>query len=48
VALLQSVGDIVKREVITHVVPFEDGPAFLAQLVERRPEFMQIIFKVAE
>jgi threonine dehydrogenase-like Zn-dependent dehydrogenase len=48
VALLHSVGDNVKREVITHIVPFEDGPAFLAELVEKRPEFMQIVFKVAD
>lgn len=48
VALLQAVGDVVKREVITHVVPFEDGPAFLAELVEKRPEFLQIVFKVAD
>lgn len=48
VALLQGVGDIVKREAITHVVPFEDGPAFLAELVQKRPEFLQIVFKVAD
>jgi hypothetical protein len=48
VALLQAVGGIIRREVITHLVPFEDGPAFLAELVEKRPEFLQIVFKVAD
>lgn len=47
-SLLQSVGDVVRREVITHVVPFDDGPAFLGDLVAQRPEFLQIVFKVAD
>ncbi|SFV38468.1 Zinc-binding dehydrogenase [Devosia crocina] len=46
--LLRSVGDFVRREAITHVVPFNDGPAFLAELVEKRPDFLQIVFKVAD
>ena len=48
IALLQADGDAVLREVITHIVPFEDGPAFLSELVETRPEFVQIVFKVAD
>lgn len=48
VGLLDSVGDSVKREVITHIVPFQDAPAFLAELIETRPEFLQIVFKVAD
>lgn len=48
IALLEDVGAAVMREMITHIVPFEDGPAFLAELVETRPEFLQIVFKVAD
>jgi threonine dehydrogenase-like Zn-dependent dehydrogenase len=48
VNLLQEVGDTVKREMITHIVPFDDAPAFLAELVDTRPEFLHIVFKVAD
>ena len=48
VSLLQTVGGAVKREMITHIVPFNDAPAFLVELVETRPEFLQIVFKVAD
>lgn len=48
VSLLEAVGKTVKREMITHIVPFDDAPAFLAELVETRPEFLQIVFKVAD
>jgi hypothetical protein len=33
---------------ITHVVPIEDAPAFLTDLIENRPEFLQVVFKVGE
>jgi len=29
-------------------VPFNDAPAFLGELVNTRPEFLQIVFKVAD
>lgn len=48
ITLLKSHGNLIREHMITHVVPFEDGPAFLADLVENRPEFLQIVFKVAE
>ncbi len=48
VALLQSEGEAILREIITHIVPFDDGPAFLAELVQHRPDFMQIVFQVTE
>ncbi len=47
-AMLQGEAPSILREVITHIVPFDDGPAFLAELVERRPDFMQIVFQVSE
>jgi len=48
VALLQAEAPAMLREIITHIVPFNDGPAFLAQLVKDRPDFIQIVFQVAE
>lgn len=46
VGLLQRRGADIREHMITHVVPFEDGPAFLEDLVVHRPEFLQIVFKV--
>jgi predicted dehydrogenase/NADPH:quinone reductase-like Zn-dependent oxidoreductase len=48
IALLESHGSLIREHMITHVVPFDDGPDFLADLVENRPEFLQIVFKVGE
>jgi predicted dehydrogenase/threonine dehydrogenase-like Zn-dependent dehydrogenase len=45
-ALLASHGRLIRDHMVTHVVPFEDGPVFLADLVENRPDFLQIVFKV--
>jgi threonine dehydrogenase-like Zn-dependent dehydrogenase len=47
-AMLRDEAEPILREVITHIVPFDDGPAFLSELVTHRPEFMQIVFQVAE
>ena len=47
-SLLKSHGGIIRDQMITHIVPLEDGPDFLADLVTNRPEFMQIVFKVHE
>lgn len=46
VALLQDEAQTILREVITHIVPFHDGPKFLGDLVQNRPDFMQIVFEV--
>lgn len=46
--LLRSHGDTIRKHMITHVVPIEDAPAFLIDLVENRPEFLQVVFKVGE
>jgi predicted dehydrogenase/glycosyltransferase involved in cell wall biosynthesis/NADPH:quinone reductase-like Zn-dependent oxidoreductase len=46
--LMKSHGALIREHMITHVIPFDDGPAFLADLVENRPEFLQIVFKVHE
>ena len=47
IALLGRDGDAIREHVITHVVPFDEGPAFLKTLLETRPEFLQIVFKGA-
>lgn len=48
IGLLKSHGAVIREHMITHIVPFNDGPAFLADLVENRPDFLQIVFKVSE
>ncbi len=48
VRLLAARGDAIKAQLITHVVPMEDAPAFLRDLVAERPEFLQIVFKGAD
>lgn len=48
ISMLRQEAATVLRDVITHIVPFDDAPQFLGALVERRPDFMQIVFQVAE
>ena len=48
VLLLKSHGEVIREHMITHVVPFNDGPAFLADLLQNRPEFLQIVFQVQQ
>jgi threonine dehydrogenase-like Zn-dependent dehydrogenase len=48
VRLLQARGPEVAAQLITHVVPFEDAPAFLERLVAERPEFLQVVFKAGD
>jgi threonine dehydrogenase-like Zn-dependent dehydrogenase len=43
-ALLERHGEAIRREMITHIVPVDEAPAFLQQLVSDRPEFLQIVF----
>ena len=45
VELLRARGPEIKAQLITHVVPFDDAPGFIARLVAERPEFLQIVFK---
>ncbi len=46
IQLLSLQGELIKQHMITHVVPFEDAPGFLSDLLERRFDFLQIVFKV--
>ncbi len=48
VGLLQVFGDTIREHMITHVLPIEDAPAFLIDLIGNRPEFLQVVFKVGE
>ena len=48
VKLLAARGPEIRAQLITHVVPIEEAPAFLRHLVADRPEFLQIVFKVAD
>ncbi|WP_345894225.1 zinc-binding dehydrogenase [Lichenifustis flavocetrariae] len=47
ITLLERFGDDIKKHVITHIVPFDEGPDFIKTLVETRPDFLQIVFKSA-
>ncbi|HEV7718597.1 MAG TPA: zinc-binding alcohol dehydrogenase [Arsenicitalea sp.] len=48
IELLQLFGAEIRSELITHVTPIEDAPAFLRQLIAERPEFVQIVFQVGQ
>ena len=47
VDLLRAYGDTIREHMITHVVPMDDAPAFLTDLIENRPEFLQVVFQVS-
>jgi threonine dehydrogenase-like Zn-dependent dehydrogenase len=46
VALLAARGEEIRAQIVTHVVPMDDAPGFLHELVSERPEFLQIVFQV--
>lgn len=48
VKLLRARGDEIKAQMITHVLPMAEAPAFIHHLVTKRPDFLQIVFKVAD
>ena len=48
VDLLRARGPEIQAQLITHVVSFDEAPGFIARLVGQRPEFLQIVFKVAD
>lgn len=45
VDLLDDLGGDIREQMITHVIPMGEGPAFLKTLAETRPDFLQIVFK---
>ena len=42
--LIKQRGEAIRREMITHVVPIDDAPAFVSGLIAERPDFVQIVF----
>jgi predicted dehydrogenase/glycosyltransferase involved in cell wall biosynthesis/threonine dehydrogenase-like Zn-dependent dehydrogenase len=44
--LLRREGAAIREHMVTHIIPLEDGPAFLRDLVENRPDFLQVVFQV--
>ena len=48
VDLLRARGAEIRAQLVTHVVPFDDAPGFIARLVAERPEFLQIVFKAPD
>ena len=45
--LLAQDGAAIRQRLVSHVVPFEEGPDFLGALVRDRPDFMQVVFAFA-
>ena len=43
-ALLRAEGEAIRKHLVTHVVPFEEGADFLRRLPDERPDFLQIVF----
>jgi threonine dehydrogenase-like Zn-dependent dehydrogenase len=48
VSLLKSYGELIREHMISDVVPFEEAPAFISDLVEHRRDFVQIVFQVTD
>jgi predicted dehydrogenase/glycosyltransferase involved in cell wall biosynthesis/NADPH:quinone reductase-like Zn-dependent oxidoreductase len=48
VDLLARDGKSIREHMVTHVVPMGEAPAFLSDLIENRPEFLQVVFQVGE
>ncbi|WFS25090.1 MULTISPECIES: glycosyltransferase [Rhizobium] len=46
--LLKARGGDIREHMITHVIPLDDAPGFLTDLVENRPDFLQVVFQVAQ
>ena len=48
IELLRIEGHAIRNHLMSDVVPFESAPALLAELVTKRRDFMQIVFRVSE
>ncbi|MFD0785149.1 zinc-binding alcohol dehydrogenase, partial [Micromonospora azadirachtae] len=44
--LLRAYGDLIRKHLVTAVVPFEDAPALLTDLAERRRQELQVVLAV--
>lgn len=47
VDLLAVEGKSIREHMITHVIPMDDAPAFMVDLIDNRPEFLQVVFEVS-
>ncbi len=45
-ALLSDCGELVRRGLVTDIVPFQDGPVLMTELAERRRSTIQAVFSV--
>jgi predicted dehydrogenase/glycosyltransferase involved in cell wall biosynthesis/threonine dehydrogenase-like Zn-dependent dehydrogenase len=45
IELLRCDGPAIRQHLITQVVPMSDGPAFLRDLIDNRPDFIQVVFE---
>ncbi len=48
VDLLKIEGVAIREHMITHVIPMDDAPSFLTDLLENRPDFLQVVFQVGQ
>jgi predicted dehydrogenase/glycosyltransferase involved in cell wall biosynthesis/threonine dehydrogenase-like Zn-dependent dehydrogenase len=46
--LLKLRGQDIREHMITHIVPIDDARSFLTDLVENRPDFLQVVFQVGQ
>lgn len=46
--LLRAEGPVIREHLVTHLVPLDDGPEFMASLLRHRPDFLQVVFRVGE
>ena len=44
IKLLRAHGDVIRRWLITDVIPFDDAPRFIAELAARRRQSIQAVF----
>ncbi|KRB58270.1 glycosyl transferase family 1 [Rhizobium sp. Root708] len=45
IELLRCDGPSIREHLITQVIPMSDGPAFLRNLIDNRPDFIQVVFE---
>jgi Zinc-binding dehydrogenase len=46
IALLRANGQLVRDYLITHLMPLEEAPALIADLLAHRRDFLQIVFRI--
>jgi hypothetical protein len=46
IRLLRAEAQAIRDHIITDIVPLKEAPEFLTYLIERRPDFLQVVFRV--